>query len=350
MASLQLACALFALIPLDWFGILLGIEGLTLVYFGYRYQAYYLRLEGYFIYIIALFKLTSDVVLADWFTIDFHLFNALFPLFSLVSLLWCCVKLNQIYDEEQKSLENKITYYSNEGISLASYSIWSIVCLTYSVYWLSILGVPLVIWLIWRNRKYALNLTEWLAYSIPIVSLFGPAIKLTNFSDIILTSNNIETAYYWLDQSFVSWLSWVCIIISFSLFYQLSRIDSFKLKYLKLSTIYQGVAYSIIPVFLISDIINLAINYFNSWETVLVYGDLWTNFLINLLIITGLLYIFTTHLKSSEEKIYKKYKMLLAEPLAIGLAVFFYIAWLFLMMKFGLIFQLSLGLYYCSVR
>ncbi|WP_163836262.1 DUF2339 domain-containing protein [Spartinivicinus ruber] len=318
MASLQLACALFALMPLDWFGILVGIEGLVLVYLGYSYQAYYLRLEGYFLYGIALLKLISDVVFADWFSTDFALVEILLPLFGLTGLLWCCFKLIQPYDEVQKPFESIIMRYSNEGVSLSAFSSWLIICLTSNVYWLAISSVPLLVWLMWRNQYHQLKLTEWLVYTIPLLCLLEAVTLLTAFT---IVSNH--SAYYWLIQPPISWINWLCVIGCFSLISQLSRFATFKLSTDKLPYIYQGIAYAIMPVFLGLDVISLLVNHIGIRQYPVINSNLWYNYIINLIIIVIFLYLLIYQLKPDSETIYEKYRLILSEPLGIGLAVFF---------------------------
>ncbi|MCX4026724.1 DUF2339 domain-containing protein [Endozoicomonas sp. SM1973] len=317
VASLQLACALFALIPLNWFGILLGVEGLALVYFGHNYQAYYLRIEGYFLYAIALIKLVADVIFADWLSESFLLMDVLLPLMGLIGLLWGCFKLNQHYLDEQKSFEKIITNYANEGVSLAGICTWLIVCFISNLNWLAMSAVPILVWLMWRNRYYQLRLTEWLAYIVPVISLITAINLLSSFGV------NNQITYYWLAQPMISWFNWLCVIVAFSLVNQLSFVDQFKLNSTKLVNLYQGIAYAVIPVFLALDIISLCLSHIFTGQYPVIGSQLWYNFAINLIIISAFLYVLINYLKPDNDSLYKQYRLILSEPLAIGLSVFF---------------------------
>ncbi|MDE1464192.1 DUF2339 domain-containing protein [Spartinivicinus poritis] len=315
-ASLQLACALFALIPLNWFGILLGIEGLALVYFGHNYQAYYLRVEGYFLYAIALIKLVADVIFTDWLSESFLLIDVLLPLLGLIGLLWGCFKLNQHYIDEQKAFENIITNYANEGVSLAGICTWLIVCFISNLSWLAMSAVPILVWLMWRNRYYQLKLTEWLVYTVPVISLITAINLLSRFG----VDNQIT--YYWLAQPVISWLNWLCVIVTFSLVNQLSFVGYFKLNSTKWVHLYQGVAYAVIPVFVALDIISLCLSHIFTGQYPVIGSQLWYNFAINLIIISAFLYVLINYLKPENTSLYEQYRLILSEPLAIGLSIF----------------------------
>ncbi|NQZ08159.1 MAG: DUF2339 domain-containing protein [Algicola sp.] len=60
MAGLFIGCAIFVLLPVDTKGLLWGIEGLTLIFIGFRFNNLTIRIEGYVIYALALFALMTQ--------------------------------------------------------------------------------------------------------------------------------------------------------------------------------------------------------------------------------------------------------------------------------------------------
>ncbi len=176
-------------------GLIWGIEGLALVYVGFRFTMPSIRYEGHFAFIIGMSSAVYEASL--WFTQGITYNYGTSSVMSLSydtgwmnlmvfgAVLWSAARLLQFYNTKSLAWEKTASLWSHELFSIwlsLAFMISMFVLLSQELLLLSI--VPLFL-LLYRARKYQLPVTEYLAlahYFLFVIQVFISAEHVNSFS------------------------------------------------------------------------------------------------------------------------------------------------------------------------
>ncbi len=176
-------------------GLIWGIEGLALVYVGFRFAMPSIRYEGHFAFVIGMSSAIYEAIL--WFskgvTYNYGTSSAMslsydtgwMNLMVFGAVLWSAARLLQFYNTKSLAWEKKASLWSHELFSIwlsLAFMVSMFVVMSQELLLLSI--VPLFI-LLYRARKYHLPITEYLGlahYFLFAIQIFISAEQVNSFS------------------------------------------------------------------------------------------------------------------------------------------------------------------------
>lgn len=198
MIGLLIATAVFVLAPTDITSIIWAIEGLALLYIGFRYSQTLIRVEGYTIYVIAMASLLWHAVLAFYDTsssaIAWHWINLL----AFGALSFAAYRIIYRFKAEATFLENKAAYVQNEIFSTWGAVTLSLVIALYVPSVMTILAVIPLLWCFYRVSQHKLYFTQGLGYFFLIAFIAQIIIGVLNTHSLIISQQ--------------SWVTWVALV------------------------------------------------------------------------------------------------------------------------------------------
>ncbi len=176
-------------------GLIWGVEGLALVYVGFRFAMPSIRIEGHFAFIIGMGSAAYEAI--NWFSngllvqhnsvksISLSYDTGWMNLIVFGAVLWLAARLLQNHKDKCLQWEKMVCRWSHEIFSIwlsLAFMISSLVIISDELLLLSI--VPLFI-LLYRAKKYSLPITEVLGlthYFLFIIQIFISANQVHSFS------------------------------------------------------------------------------------------------------------------------------------------------------------------------
>jgi len=212
MIGLMIATAVFVVLPADVTGIIWAIQGLAMLYIGFKYAHKIIRVEAYTIYVVAMtgvlwnafesFASISNTAIA-WHWINLTAFGAL----SLIAY-----RIINYYSDDATTVEIKTAIIQNE-----IFTFWGAVALSLLIYIyvpmaMTVLAIVPLLWCFYRVFRHSLKyaqMTGYLLFSVFIVQIVTG----------MFGSNSIVI----LDQSVLTWIAIVellCLAWGLRFFYE----------------------------------------------------------------------------------------------------------------------------------
>jgi len=175
MIGLMIATAVFVVLPADVMGIIWAIQGLAMLYIGFKYTHKLIRVEGYTIYVIAmlgiLWKAFESFVSISSATIAWHWINLVaFGVLSLVAY-----RIIHYFRDEATTVENKAATIQNEIFTFWGAIALSLVIILYVPTLMTVLAIVPMLWCFYRVSKHQLQfaqITGYLFFTAFIAQIF----------------------------------------------------------------------------------------------------------------------------------------------------------------------------------
>jgi len=196
MIGLMIATAVFVVLPADVMGIIWAIQGLAMLYIGFKYTHKLIRVEGYTIYVIAmlgiLWKAFESFVFVSNDTIAWHWINLV--AFGVLSLM--AYRTIHYFRDQATTVETKAATIQNEIFTFWGAIALSLVIILYVPTAMTVLAIIPMIWCFYRVSKHQLQFAQITGY------LF-----FTAFIVQILMGMFDSHSTVILEQSVITWLA-----------------------------------------------------------------------------------------------------------------------------------------------
>ncbi len=195
ITGLLIATAVFVLAPADITSIIWAIEGLAMLYIGFKYTHKLIRSEGYVIYIVAMSSLAWQSLLAfdaaAYTDIPWHWINLLaFGVLSFAGYRIICY-----FKDEASAIELKAAFVQNElfsfwgAISLSAIIIWN------TSYAMAILAIIPVTWCFYRAARHQLKFAQITGYFLTLAFIAQIIFGIFDASSAAISQ---QTVYTWI--------------------------------------------------------------------------------------------------------------------------------------------------------
>jgi len=216
MIGLLIATAVFVLSPADVTSIIWAIEGLVMLYVGFKYTHKLIRAEGYVIYFVAmaglLWQAFESFIVMSSATIAWHWIN----LFAFGALSLIAYRIIDRFKSDATAFENRVSSILNEAFSLWGTTALSVIIVLYAQSAIAVLAILPLVWSFYRVAQHRLIVSQITGYLLAIA--FVIQILLGMFETSSLASSLAIT-----HQPLMSWVA-IIELLAFlwilKLFYQ----------------------------------------------------------------------------------------------------------------------------------
>ncbi|MCJ8313973.1 MAG: DUF2339 domain-containing protein [Saccharospirillaceae bacterium] len=302
--ALLSACIIFVLAPAEFNNVLWLLEALILLFIGFKYQFTLIRIEGYLLFIYAMFNLAWMTVmqLDKNNDLSFLIGLTIFTLFS-----YALYKIVAHYYITSTSFENKIKQFFIELYSFSSVSLVCSVLLMYTDSFVLWLFLPII--LCWFNIKL---------FSVKT----GPVVLFAILTTLLLSIISSVTSPIYVEQNLQTWIMSIELLVALWLGHVFFL--KFKLKSWSndLMRILQYVVYGVPIVLTIFSTINI-INHLSNPLNQSTFDALWFDLLVistSFAVLYGSLFIKANWINNET---LKKQKYILNESISFFAVLFF---------------------------
>ncbi|MCK4710543.1 MAG: hypothetical protein KAU21_18155, partial [Gammaproteobacteria bacterium] len=315
--GLLIATAVFVLSPADVTSIIWAVEGLAMLYIGFRYTHKLIRAEGYAIYVIAMTSLLWQAVNAfidkyitvnpDPSAIAWHWINLVaFGILSLVAY-----RIIYRFKDDATPTEQKAAFVQNEIFTLWGAIALSLVMGLFLPAFMTVLAVIPMLWCFFRVSRHKLRFAQLTGFIFFAAFIVQIVIGVFDSNSTVLSEQSYISHIALLELLFFAWV----LHFYFQHFELTGRGKSFATK------IHQLSFYA--PAFLvILSLYNIFDRHIDGYYP-LIFGSIWIDFSI-----IGLLLYVAFQLVNKTEKlegdiIRTRHAYLLSETLSLFISAFF---------------------------
>jgi len=196
MIGLMVATAVFVVLPADATGIIWAIQGLAMLYIGFKYTHKMIRVEGYTIYVVAMFgilwKAIEAFALISNTTIAWHWINLV--AFGILSLI--AYRVINYYRDEATTVELKASVIQNEIFTFWGVVALSLVIIIYVPVAITVLAVVPILWCFYRVARHQLQFAQITGYLFFTAFILQIVMGMFDSNSMVI-----------LDQSVLSWIA-----------------------------------------------------------------------------------------------------------------------------------------------
>ncbi len=195
ITGLLTATAVFVLAPTDITSIVWAIEGLAMLYIGFKYTHKVIRGEAYVIYVVAMCSLAWQSLLAfdaaSYTDIPWHWINLL--AFGVLS--FAGYRVIYYFRDEANAIELKAAFVQNE-----LFSFWGAISLTAIIIWntsyaMAVLAVIPVVWCFYRAARHQLKFAQITGYFLTLAFVAQIIIGILDINSAAISR---QTVYTWI--------------------------------------------------------------------------------------------------------------------------------------------------------
>jgi len=202
MLGLLVASAVFVLAPADVTSIVWAIEGLAMLYIGFRYNHRLIRAEGYVIYTVAMLGLLWQGILAFdsalYSGVAWHWIN----LAAFGALSFVAYRIIYTFKGEATATELKAAFIQNE-----IFTFWGALAFSLVIVWntheaMAVLAVVPLLWCFYRAARHQLKFAQFSGYLLALVFAGRVLFGMFDVGSTIIT-----------EQSVISWLALLELLV-----------------------------------------------------------------------------------------------------------------------------------------
>lgn len=224
--------------PVDAKALMWGIEGLVLIYAGFKFNNFMIRIEGYVIYLLAVTSLAFQSYFEpdNWLQL-MSVWDG-FRTLSMGLLIWSAYKLLNHFKKQNQNSERCLCRTLTDIFTLWAIIGWITLIFTFNPQFVALSAIVPMIWGFYRANKFHLPFGELIAWS-PLLLLM---------TQIVFGFLDTGT-FRFLRQSIYTQIAWVELMVLFWSLQNYYEKFSIASPFLFLSRAIRLLVYLAIPVF-----------------------------------------------------------------------------------------------------